>query len=60
MTHPTAVTARNLHLENLITDSNLSMTALAITTLFKTVGKASVDRLMKQISFFVSEISDEL
>ena len=36
MTHPAAVTACNLDLENLITDSNRSIATLAITTLLKT------------------------
>ncbi|KAA0720985.1 Coatomer subunit gamma-2 [Triplophysa tibetana] len=43
-----------MDLENLITDSNCS-----IGTLLKTGSESSVDRLMKQISSFVSEISDE-
>ncbi|NWI52848.1 COPG2 protein, partial [Calyptomena viridis] len=59
MKHPSAVTACNLDLENLITDSNRSIATLAITTLLKTGSEGSVDRLMKQISSFVSEISDE-
>lgn len=59
MTHPMAVTACNLDLENLITDSNRSIATLAITTLLKTGAESSVDRLMKQIASFVSEISDE-
>lgn len=59
MTHPGAVTACNLDLENLITDSNRSIATLAITTLLKTGAESSVDRLMKQIATFVSEISDE-
>jgi coatomer protein complex subunit gamma len=59
MTHPAAVTACNLDLENLITDSNRSIATLAITTLLKTGAESSVDRLMKQIATFVSEISDE-
>ena len=44
MTHPAAVTACNLDLENLITDSNRSIATLAITTLLKTGGGASVDK----------------
>ncbi len=48
-----------MDLENLINDSNRSIATLAITTLLKTGAEASVDRLMKQISSFVSEISDE-
>lgn len=59
MSHPAAVTACNLDLENLITDSNRSIATLAITTLLKTGAESSVDRLMKQIASFVSEISDE-
>merc|ERR550532_2451069 len=59
MTHPAAVTACNLDLENLITDSNRSIATLAITTFLKTGAESSVDRLMKQIATFVSEISDE-
>lgn len=59
MSHPAAVTACNLDLENLITDTNRSIATLAITTLLKTGAESSVDRLMKQIATFVSEISDE-
>uniref|UniRef100_T1IMS8 Coatomer subunit gamma n=1 Tax=Strigamia maritima TaxID=126957 RepID=T1IMS8_STRMM len=59
MTHPAAVTACNLDLENLITDVNRSIATLAITTLLKTGSESSVDRLMKQIASFMSEISDE-
>lgn len=59
MKHPSAVTACNLDLENLVTDSNRSIATLAITTLLKTGSESSIDRLMKQISSFMSEISDE-
>lgn len=59
MTHPTAVTACNVDLENLITDANRSIATLAITTLLKTGNETSVERLMKQIASFMSEISDE-
>ena len=59
ISHPAAVTACNLDLENLITDQNRSIATLAITTLLKTGNESSVDRLMKQISTFMSEISDE-
>jgi len=58
-TKPAAVTPSNLDIENLITDSNRSIATLAITTLLKTGQEASVDRLMKQISGFIHEISDE-
>ncbi|XP_025417234.1 coatomer subunit gamma-2 [Sipha flava] len=57
--HPSTVTACNLDLENLISDSNRSVATLAITTLLKTGAEGSVDRLMKQIATFVNEISDE-
>lgn len=59
VTHPSSVTACNMDLENLITDSNRSIATLAITTLLKTGAESSVERLTKQISSFVSEISDE-
>jgi len=59
MKHPGTVTACNLDLENLITDSNRSIATLAITTLLKTGSESSVDRLIKQINQFVNEISDE-
>lgn len=59
MKHPAAVTACNLDLEQLISDSNRSIATLAITTLLKTGSEASVDRLMKQISSFMTDISDE-
>ncbi|KAI9363389.1 adaptin N terminal region-domain-containing protein [Zopfochytrium polystomum] len=59
MTHPASVSPCNLDMENLITDSNRSIATFAITTLLKTGNEASVDRLMKQISGFMTEISDE-
>ncbi|KAJ3254341.1 Coatomer subunit gamma-2 [Boothiomyces macroporosus] len=59
MTHPAAVFPCNLDLENLITDSNRSISTFAITTLLKTGNEQSVDRLMKQIGGFMSEISDD-
>lgn len=74
--YPAAVTACNVDLETLITDSNRSIATLAITTLLKVIflsvlwfissifflqtgNEAGVDRLMKQISTFLSEISDQ-
>ncbi|CAJ0945500.1 unnamed protein product, partial [Mesorhabditis belari] len=57
--HPQSVTSCNVDLEKLITDPNRSIATLAITTLLKTGAESSVERLMKQISGFVSEISDE-
>ncbi|CAF4887494.1 coatomer subunit gamma [Pieris napi] len=57
--HPTAVAACTVDLENLISDPNRSVATLAVTTLLATGAESSIDRLMKQISSFVSEISDE-
>ncbi|KAG9313967.1 adaptin N terminal region-domain-containing protein [Chiua virens] len=59
LTHPSSVAACNVDLENLIADTNRSVATYAITTLLKTGNEASVDRLMKQITGFMSEISDE-
>ncbi|PKA57036.1 Coatomer subunit gamma-2 [Apostasia shenzhenica] len=59
MTHPLAVTNCNIDMESLISDQNRSIATLAITTLLKTGNESSVDRLMKQISNFMSDIADE-
>ncbi|RFU81118.1 adaptor complex [Trichoderma arundinaceum] len=57
--NPTAVSVCNTDIELLISNSNRSIATFAITTLLKTGNEASVDRLMKQISGFMSEITDE-
>lgn len=57
--NPTLVASCNLDIEALITDPNRSVATFAITTLLKTGTEAGVDRLMKQISSFMNEISDE-
>ncbi|KAI8215423.1 putative coatomer subunit gamma [Colletotrichum sp. SAR 10_77] len=54
-----AVNVCNPDIELLISNSNRSIATFAITTLLKTGNEASVDRLMKQISGFMSEITDE-
>eukprot|EP00053_Salpingoeca_punica_P013887 m.126017 g.126017 ORF g.126017 m.126017 type:complete len:874 (-) comp16328_c0_seq3:294-2915(-) len=59
MAQPAALKACHLDMENLITDSNRSIATLAITTLLKIGNEGSIDRLMRQISTFMSEISDE-
>ncbi|CAN6290123.1 unnamed protein product [Urochloa humidicola] len=59
MTRPLAVTNCNVDLESLMTDTNRSIVTLAITTLLKTGNESSVDRLMKQITSFMSDIGDE-
>ncbi|KAI1322641.1 adaptin N terminal region-domain-containing protein [Xylariaceae sp. FL0255] len=56
---PQAVHTCNPDIEALISNSNRSIATFAITTLLKTGNEASVDRLMKQISGFMSEITDE-
>lgn len=56
---PDAVRQCNPDIESLITNTNRSIATFAITTLLKTGNESSVDRLMKQISSFMSEITDE-
>lgn len=57
--YPQAVMSCNVDLEQLIADPNRAIATLAITTLLKTGAETAVERLMKQISTFVSEIVDE-
>ena len=59
MIHPLSVTNCNIDMEALIGDSNRSVATLAITTLLKTGAESSVERLMKQITVFMSDIQDE-
>ncbi|CAK5264828.1 unnamed protein product [Mycena citricolor] len=59
LSHPASVATCNVDLETLISDPNRSVATYAITTLLKTGNEASVDRLIKQISTFMPEISDE-
>lgn len=56
---PGPVNVCNPDIETLISNSNRSIATFAITTLLKTGNEASVDRLMKQISSFMSDITDE-
>ncbi|KAI9799327.1 MAG: hypothetical protein M1825_004820 [Sarcosagium campestre] len=56
---PDAVRRCNPDIESLISNSNRSIATFAITTLLKTGNEASVDRLMKQISGFMADITDE-
>lgn len=58
-THPRLVAKCNEDLEALIADPNRFIATLAITTLLKTGSENSIDRLLKQISSFLSEIADE-
>mmetsp|Transcript_25184 Transcript_25184/g.54739 ORF Transcript_25184/g.54739 Transcript_25184/m.54739 type:complete len:900 (-) Transcript_25184:336-3035(-) len=59
MTHPLAVTNCNIDMESLIADQNRSIATLAITTLLKTGSESSVDKLLKQIGSFMSDIADD-
>lgn len=56
---PEVVRSCNPDIEALISNTNRSIATFAITTLLKTGNENSVDRLMKQISSFMSEITDE-
>jgi coatomer protein complex subunit gamma len=58
-THPHLVNSLNPDIEALISDSNRSIATYAITTLLKTGNEASVDRLMKEITGFMGNITDE-
>ena len=57
--HPRIVSKCNEDLEALIADTNRSIATLAITTLLKTGSENSIDRLLKQISSFLTDIADE-
>jgi len=61
VTSPEDVRECNLDLENLISqsDCNRSIAILAITTLLKTGTERSVEKFLKQIGEFLSEIDDE-
>ena len=56
---PQAVQSCNPDIETLISNSNRSIATFAMTTLLKTGNETSVDRLMKQISGLMADISDE-
>ncbi|EPQ64736.1 Bgt-5529 [Blumeria graminis f. sp. tritici] len=56
---PQAVQPCNPDIELLISNTNRSIATYAITTLLKTGNETSVDRLMKQISGFMTDITDE-
>eukprot|EP01038_Epipyxis_sp_PR26KG_P005402 gene5402-7486_t len=57
--HPISVAKCNDDMESLVSDSNRSIATLAITTLLKTGTEVSIERLMKQISSFMTDIGDE-
>ena len=57
--YPALVSPCLVDLEHCINDANRSIATLAITTLLKTGVESNVDRLMKSISGFMADISDE-
>lgn len=57
--HPASIMKCNDDMETLVSDPNRSIATLAITTSLKTASEGSVERLMKQISTFMIDISDE-
>jgi coatomer protein complex subunit gamma len=57
--HPRLVAKCNEDLESLLSDPNRSIATLSITTLLKTGSESSIDRLLKQISTFLTDIADE-
>merc|ERR1719388_549495 len=57
--HRPAIAARcNCDIEPLLTDQNRNTATLALTTLLKTGHESNVERLIKQITSFMSDISD--
>ncbi|GMF00394.1 unnamed protein product [[Candida] boidinii] len=59
MKNPERIMVCNTELETLINDTNRSIATYAITTLLKTGNSENVDRLIKTISTFMDDISDE-
>ena len=57
--YPLLVSPCLVDLEHCINDPNRTIATLAITTLLKTGAESNVDRLMKSISGFMADISDE-
>lgn len=57
--YPVLVSLCNSEMEGLVTDSNRNIATLAITTLLKTGNESNIDRLMKQITRFMSDMPDE-
>jgi coatomer protein complex subunit gamma len=57
--YPALVSLCNTEMEGLVTDANRNIATLAITTLLKTGNESNIDRLMKQITRFMSDMPDE-
>lgn len=58
MKRPQVVSRCNCDMEPLLTDPNRSTATLALTTLLKTGHESNVDRLVKQISSFMTDLTD--
>ncbi|QSL64562.1 hypothetical protein MERGE_001863 [Pneumocystis wakefieldiae] len=59
VTKPHLVGCCNSDIESLISYTNKSIATFAITTLLKTGNEVNIDKLMKQIQGFMSDITDE-
>ncbi|CUF48450.1 coatamer gamma subunit, putative [Bodo saltans] len=57
--HPSAVATLNADIESLVSDPNRNVATLAITTLLKTGTEFSIDRLVKQLTGNLGDLSDE-
>jgi coatomer protein complex subunit gamma len=57
--YPALVSLCNSEMEGLVTDANRNIATLSITTLLKTGNESNIDRLMKQITRFMSDMPDE-
>jgi coatomer protein complex subunit gamma len=57
--YPVLVSLCNTEVEGLVVDSNCNIATLAITTLLKIGKENNIDRLIKQIAQFMSDIPDE-
>eukprot|EP00397_Hematodinium_sp_SG-2012_P002291 GEMP01002297.1.p1 GENE.GEMP01002297.1~~GEMP01002297.1.p1 ORF type:complete len:807 (+),score=146.51 GEMP01002297.1:405-2825(+) len=58
MKRPQVVARCNCDMEPLLTDPNRPTATLALTTLLKTGHESNVDRLVKQISSFMTDLTD--
>lgn len=57
--HPSAVASLNADIEALVSDPNRNVATLAITTLLKTGTEFGIDRLVKQLTGNLGDLSDE-
>ena len=59
MTHPELVQPCCTQIETLMAGSNRNIATVCITTLFKTATDTNVDRVMKQLRGYMTDIADE-